>query len=219
MLRRDDRARRIVIAATGALLVAFLVIGGLHTPAGQALLGNRCPFGGDEAVAPEEREARRLRANELLRGEGGTTVRRAGDFELGVTTRDEVETWAKTRGGTCAAGQQGQGLRCEGVDADAETILAADFSLDGRLVSLSRMRYSDGADDAARNLSDVAEALRDHVGEPDKTSGEPTAGYLSRGLLTQARSEYRRETYFASLSATHLGPERYLVTEVYRAVD
>jgi hypothetical protein len=197
------------------LVLATAAIGFMHTRAGQAMLGDSCPFGGDVAqVSPQVRDERRATATARLRGAGQAATRPAAGFVLGVTTRADVVGEAERLGLACAAGQDRVGLSCD--DAATALHLAADFSADGRLVSLSRMRTLADADRAAATMADAAEVIGGAVGDPSRRTGGDAA-YLAAGRLRQARVEYRRENYYATVSATNLG-DRYVVSEVFRGL-
>jgi hypothetical protein len=45
-------------------------------------------------------------------------------------------------------------------------------------------------------------------------AGETTPEYLASGALRQARAEFRFSDYHASVSATNMGQDRYVISEV-----
>lgn len=201
----------VVVAAIVGGSIAL--IGLMHTPFAMSFFGESCPFETTER-SPEERDVARRAATRRLAGEGTTTTRTAGRFELGVATRDDLSRWAATNGGACREALGG-GLRCEVAD---ETI-AAELDSEGRVVALSHTRRANEAGLALEAWNTELAPLRASLGEPDRVHGRPDVDHLQHALLAQARAEYRRSDYFAAVSATRLGEDRYSVVATYRAID
>jgi len=216
------RGKRILRWSLGLTAVATIAIAALHTPMAMRLLrggGGGCPFGADRATStPAQREAHRRAAVARLRGDVAVTVRPAGDFALGSTTRREVLSWAGQHGNKCQPGRDKLGLQCE-IGGGGRGSLYLDFDAGDVLVGAMWMTYSREAEEASQRLAAARAALQGPIGAPTRDSGDPTAAYLSAGPLRQARSEYRRSNYFAALSATNLGPSGYLVSQVYQSID
>lgn len=202
------------------LAIAGLAVVGLgvaHVPIAR-MLGGGCPFGRDRALTAEQQAKIRTRATARLRIEGApASARPAGAFALGVTARAEVAAWAAARGMTCRAGKDRAGLMCAHA-GDVETIYA-DFDRGERLVALSAMTRVDRAETAAARLATAESDLTRALGPATQVSGERSGHYLAARPLRQARAQFRRADYFAQLSATQLGPDRYLVSRTYRALD
>ncbi len=205
----------------GALALVTLGIGALHTPYGLALMGAECPFGQARDLSPEEREQARLRATRRLRVGVAAAERPvpifwgAAKVELGVTLRRTLVAQFAERGGRCTEGRTADTLRCEWGDEPTRAI-AADFDPEGRVVALTDMTYHERLDAAERAFSDRREVLEDAVGAADRVGGVER---LTASRFAQKRREFQRDDYLASVSATTLGPSRYLVTGVYRALD
>ncbi len=146
-------------------------------------------------------------------------ARPAGEFALGKTTRADLLAWAGRRGTSCRPGRDKRGLQCDVDAGSARSVIYADFDSADVMVGMLSMTYSRDAEAASAGLAAARAALQGVVGAPTRKSGDETAAYLAARPLRQARSEYRRANYFASLSATNLGPSGYLVSQVYQSLD
>ncbi|HWM85368.1 MAG TPA: hypothetical protein VNO33_06005 [Kofleriaceae bacterium] len=223
MTRRP--VRRVLAWSAALAAIALAAVAALHAPPVMRLFGGGgagggCPFGAERAAGtPEQRDASRKAALVRLKGTGDAPARPAGDFALGVTTRADLLAWAGGRGADCRPGRDRQGLECDVGREGARAVVYADFDRADRLVGLMSMSYSRGAEEAGSTLAAASAALQGAVGAPTRATGEGTPAYLSAGPLRQARAEYRRANYFASLSATNMGPGGYLVSQVYQALD
>lgn len=221
------RLVRAAIAIAGLGLAFVGVVGFAHTPAGRPLLrylpgmGSSCPM--PTAMAADERD--RLRGELLagVRGEAHATSRAALRFELGMTSRADVDAWARAHAIACAADRNAT-LRCADVPADAlGTALRSDelafvFDAQDRLVALDSSSRVRDAETAARFASQRTAELRARLGDPSTVAGEPTAAFVGRGPLTQVSAEFRRAELRAKVVATNLGHGRYTVRELYQAL-
>ena len=222
--------RRILLAlgAASALGVAFVaIIGVAHTDFGRPLLRyipgmGACPLDGPPMTA-EDRMRVRNETLVALGGEGSALSHVALAFELGKTTRTNVDTWAVEHGLLCAAGRK-VALRCTDVPATALAGAADfdevsfDFAPDGVLVALEG---SGSMTDAASAVGYVArrdQSLRAALGDPTQVSGETTASAVSRGPLSQISREFRRKDVRAKVAATNLGSGRYGVREFHQLI-
>jgi hypothetical protein len=215
-----------VLAWSGATAaVATLVVAVLHTPLVMQLMsggrdGASCPFGAErDPGTPEQRDAKRHAALQRLKGDVAAPARPAGEFALGVTTRADLVAWAGRRGTSCRPGRDRHGLQCDVDPGSARSVIYADFDRADVMVGMMAMTYSRDAEAASADLVAARDALQGVVGAPTRKSGDETAAYLAARPLRQARAEYRRANYFASLSATNLGPSGYLVSRIYQALD
>lgn len=222
MRRKIGRA---LMWSAGFAAVATVVVAVLHTPLVMQLMagggeGAGCPFGADrDPGTPQQRDASRLAALQRLKGDVAAPARPAGEFALGRTTRADLLAWAGRRGTSCRPGRDERGLQCDAAAGSARSVIYADFDAADVMVGMLSMTYSRDAQAASADLVAARAALQGVVGAPTRRSGDETAAYLAARPLRQARTEYRRANYFASLSATNLGPSGYLVSQVYQAID
>jgi hypothetical protein len=223
-MRRTRRRLRLWLG----LLAVVTLVAVLHVPVARMFMGGSggCPFGMDgPAVSRAEQQERRHAAMQRLKGDAAAGRRPAGQFVLGATTRRDVLAWAEAEGARCQPGRDKVGLTCVAGASGAsptgkpreQTYL--DFGPDDVLLGMLSMTYLDRAADAETALAAARSALQSAVGAPTRTTNDATASYLAARPLRQARAEYRRSNYYASLSATNLGPGGYLVSQVYQAID
>lgn len=216
---------RVLVWSGAFAVVATVVVAALHTPFVMHLVagggdGASCPFGADrDPGTPQQRDANRHAALQRLKGDGAAPSRPAGEFALGRTTRADLLAWARGRGTSCRPGRDRRGLQCDVDRSSARSVIYADFDRADVMVGMMSMTYSRDAEAASAGLASARAALQGVVGAPTRKSGDATAAYLAARPLRQARAEYRRANYFASLSATNLGPSGYLVSQVYQALD
>jgi hypothetical protein len=228
------------------LTVALIgLMGFAHTKPGRPLLAlmfgppggkqagqGACPLGFDKAAKadPAQREEARQHRAVARRGQGKAAARPALGFELDKTTRADIEAWASSRGITCAkpaAPIFDSDLDCSKIkpgslprDASALGAESVWFQFDqaGRLMSLRAVRYGADAPAAATSLASSIETLSREAGAATKRTGEPSAEFLSAGLLRQTRTEFAFEDYFASATATTMRADKYMVVEEYRSL-
>lgn len=191
--------RRIGVALGVAtpLFAAFTMI--VHVPG----VVSGCPFGHDRAT-PRSAVAQLDAA-----------VAPALGFQLGATTRADVEQWAARHGVTCTARRTQ--LECRDVPA-AALAPASDlpagsiwFELDARdaVASVRTARRSTALERVTRAL-DHALPVSDVVATGDVQA-------LPRGAFQQVTRELSRRGYRAVVRATNMG-DGYLLTESYRAL-
>jgi hypothetical protein len=235
-----SRSLRLPAQALGAafgLAVAFTaVMGFAHTKPGKPLLawmgmasggkakGGGCPFGYDVPATPEQHD-QKLRAfaashpSDVLAG-----ARPALAFELGHDTKADVERWAATYGVSCKKPRTGPDLDCSDVpdaalpaSARGAPVASAWFTFDAHdaLSALTVVRSSRVAEETSATFQKVSADLTQKAGPSSKSTGEPTAAYLSTGLLYQASVEYQFHNYYAELRATNMR-EGFALTESYR---
>jgi len=213
------------VAAAGALFVG--VVGYAHTPAGRWMLrylpGMRCPIGADRALTADERARAREDALAKFRGESAAKAKPAAGFELGSTTRADVDAWAHTAGVRCESGRvRAVEKTCHdvpatalGADVDADV---ANFVFDGRdrLVSINLTRNRLDAERAASFVEARTATFTALVGAPTKRKGTPSAAYLGADRLRQVSSEFAFNDYRAVVTATHYGGGRVVVREQFQ---
>lgn len=216
-----------VLGASAALGAAFVaVVGVAHTDFGRPLLRyipgmGACPLD-VRTLTAEDRM--RVRGEQLaaLAGEGEARSRTALAFELGTTTRSDVDKWALAHELECTPGRS-LALRCEDVPATALGERGFDevsFEFDGAGVLLT-VEGSGRAADAASAAAYVASrdvSLRATLGEPTVVHGDAIETAVSRGPLSQISREFRRSDVRAQVVATNLGRGRYGVREYHQLV-
>lgn len=183
------------------------VIGVLHVPAAQTFLGLGCPFSAEAGVSAEERDARRIAATARLAQGEIATARPAGPITLGAATRADLVAAATAAGLACEPDPGG--LRCR---ADTREWFAELDAAD-TVVALVTLDYVADPAAARARLADATATVERAVGAPTRRTG----GDLGQ-TLRQARVDFRRADYYAQLSATNVGDDRYLVAETYRAL-
>jgi hypothetical protein len=234
--RSRRRPAQVLGAAFGLALAFTAVMGFAHTKPGKPLLawmgmasggkakGGACPFGYDVPASPAQHD-QNLRAfaskhpSDLV-----AAARPALAFELGHDTRADVERWAATYGVACRKPRTGPDLDCSDVpdaalplSARGAPVASAWFVFDAHdaLSSLTVVRSSHGAEETSATFQRVSADLTQKAGPSSKATGEPTAAYLSTGLLYQASVEYQFHNYYAELRATNMR-EGFALTESYR---
>jgi len=213
------------IGSGAALVLATGLIGFAHTKAGRpllALLGG-CPVSLDNAD-PAAVERYRI---EQLRTHAGTqpaTAHPALGFELGRTTRTDVERWAADRGAECEDKRNGSVLSCRSVIGERTASgcaphvsdLHLQFDAEGRLVAVDLFRSTPDAETAIAHLEHQSRDLDGRVGPASQKSGELDADYLSAAPFRRAAREYRYSDYLAKLSVMHYPGGGMRVREQYQ---
>lgn len=214
------RTKKILLGTGGGLITVTALIGVMHMPFAQEMLGG-CPFGGKTTTASRpERDALRVAATERLKQGPATAQLPAGQLTLGTTTRAQVIAAASAVGLICEDTRDASGLKCGPAEVPAIGARRwfADFDASEHLVSLVTMDYVNNAGVASTMLRDSVAELDQSVGEATHRTGTYDDAYLSAATLRQARVEYRRSNYFAQVSATNVGPGRFMVSQTYRAI-
>ncbi|MEO6953457.1 MAG: hypothetical protein ABI321_16770 [Polyangia bacterium] len=205
-------------------LAALIAIGGVAfgTHAWVARRRATCPLGYG-AATPAEHEAAKLAFSQQHASTRGARSRPALDWELEITTRANVESWARAHHVGCAPRKQGD-LECTDVPEGALSTplpistLWLGFGAKDTLDHVTAFRTTDDAARATTALT-VLGARVDEAGPALHVTGEPMAVWLAHGMLAQRRIEYSFSTYWASLSATHMAKDRYDVIDEYRALS
>jgi hypothetical protein len=227
------RARKIAFRAGATAAGILLLVGILHTPAGQPLLarlsgggGGGCPVGLANATPEKLEEARVAGLKSVPRGEARAPVRPALRFTLAATKRATVEAWVKANHLACNEEVAGTALRCLDVDArlagSADSPRIADlffrFDPNGGLVALDAMYAGTSADEAARAFASAGQRLTRDLGSAGVVNGESSATYLASVALAQTSLEYRFADYAVDVTATNFGERGVIVREQYRAL-
>jgi len=216
-----------VFGAASVLGVAFVaVVGVAHTDFGRPLLRyipgmGACPL--DVATLTAE-DRMRVRGEQLaaLAGAGEARSRTVLAFELGTTTRTDVDAWASSHALQCAPGRS-LALRCEDVPASALgdrgfDEVSFEFDTAGVLLTVESSGLAADAASAAEYVARRDVSLRAALGEPTIVHGDAVAASVSRGPLAQISREFRRSDVRARVIATNLGRGRYGVREFHQLV-
>jgi hypothetical protein len=237
---------RVVVVLVGASSLFVALMAFAHTKPGRPLLtvmfgdkpsghpkakatGAGCPLGfGGPTGTPEEREAVRVRAAERLRGDRAAAARPALGFELDKTTRTQVETWAAEHAIECRKPKHSSAdVECLRVPAsalpDAPSSLEAKslwfwFNPNEQLVNVEALRYTNDVELGSASYAGVLTSLTKSAGPPTNTFGEPTAEYLGKGVLAQARADFAFVDYRAEAMATQINYGRFMIQEKYRSL-
>lgn len=229
--------RRWVAGTAGVALALTAVVGMLHLPAFRPLLGTifpsrlsgaACPAGYGKATDPARQAKLERQFSTLHRGTMAARSRRALGFELGVTSADAVQAWAKERKVPCQAPRGSSGLECgpvavgtlgpPGSALDAE-VLWFQFDAERKLTVLKALRRDRDAEAVAHAFSALEALLANDIGDPARPQGSGTAEALRRGALAQAMNEYRFQDYYAVVRATNMGDSFTLTEEYHRLLD
>lgn len=224
------------VAITLSTTAFVAVVGVAHTPWGRPLLGYLsflgmsgqnagCPIGA--GVDPEVASRLRTQTLDPMRGATASPTRRVLAFELGQSGRADVLAWAQQRGLECGAPARANttstALRCTGLDLDGTDATATvhfAFDVEDRLLDVERSARV-GDVDAAVELASAFE--RDIAGSLGTAAasrrGEPTAGYLARGPLSQSTVEFRFDDMRAQVIVTNMGSGAYSIRDLHQALD
>lgn len=222
---RKRRLRQVAVWLLSSSLIGVALIGAAHTPVGRPLLawlpgGPGCPA----LTEASPREVEAFRVAELRRRQGTPKPQStpALGFELGVTTRTDVRSWADRHALRCKSERSGSVLRCIEVPPAATPggraidDLYLQFDASERLVAVDAQHREGTAESAVAHLSSRAESLTRAVGPTTEISGDPTAGYLTRHRFARAEFEYRYRGYLAEISALNHGRGVVRVREQYQ---
>ncbi|HEX2735941.1 MAG TPA: hypothetical protein VHM70_30280 [Polyangiaceae bacterium] len=198
------------------------LIGFAHTKAGRPLLhllANTagCPVdfeGGD----PKAVEA--FRVDHLLRQEGTAAAlsHPALGFELGQSTRADVERWLGSVNARCESTRHDSVLSCDlparerqpGIDD-----LHLQFDAENRLVALDLFRPEACSSDAIGHLKQLQRELSRRVGPVTGHAGKLSSSYLESPYRRTA-FEYNYKHYVARVSATNLAARGVRIREQYQ---
>jgi hypothetical protein len=217
--------RKALLGASAVTLAAFGLIGFAHTEAGRPLLAflpgmeAACPVSAnaDPAVVEKFRVAQ-LQKRDGEREAGGVP---ALGFELGKTTRAQVDAWIAARDAQCKSEREDTVLRCLDVRPATETEAPIDdlflqFDARKRLVAVDAQRGGLTGAPAVAHLDQVAGRLGQVVGPPTKTSGNRDPAYLDAHPFARVEVQYGYRGYLAQLSAMNFGKGQVRVREQYQ---
>lgn len=198
--------------ASIVVVTAGIGAGVLHLPGARSLLrrAGGCPIPRATAAQVEAAQARAFR---VLRGTATAKSRPALGFGLEISTRTDVESWARKHRIACESRREGAILLCDAVPASAVSPgatgrydeLAFGFRLrDFRLVNLTALRTGLSPRAADGELRSVAARLGNMLGAPAKAvAGDP------------AVLVYRHADYLAEVSAMSLRGRGHALREHY----
>ncbi|PRQ00478.1 hypothetical protein [Enhygromyxa salina] len=221
------------LGITVSVLSFVAIVGVAHTPWGRPLLGylsflgmngmnSGCPIGAelDPARAAELRAA----SLEPLRGATPSVSRRVLGFELGTSRRDEVLTWSRDQGLECSPPPRqpnSSDLRCTGLQLrGTDTRGSVNFSFDpeDRLLDVERAVRVGDAGLATELGSELEVEIAQNSGALSSRHGELTAGYLSRGPLSQSAAEFRFEDMRAQVIVTNMGDGAFSIRGIHQSL-
>lgn len=208
------------------LVTLIALIGLLHLPFARKWLRQvgGCP------VAPVDAanyDLARKQAMQDLRGPLPAPTRLAAGFELDVTTRADVQAWAKAGAIQCAEFVDGAMLRCQDLPAQlpvsqdfgspAGGINEAVFGFDaaGKLVNLTLTRVGLTGAEAEQALLHWQRVRTQQLGDAPHIAGLATAEYLNAAPFRTCVLQNRFSNYFAEATATHFPGRGMRVQEQY----
>jgi uncharacterized iron-regulated membrane protein len=129
------------------------------------------------------------------------------DFELGRTTRAQVDAWAQARGAACKRERADTVMRClelpavKGSHNAPIDDLFLLFDATGRLVAVDAQRHGLTGALAIAYLTARALSLGHAVGPPTRSAGSRDPAYLDAHPFARVELEYGYRDYLAQLSA------------------
>ena len=228
--------KKIAIYSFVSLLSLLVLLSGLigfsHTPMGKPYLGASvqkfyryfasvagasCPLGFDLALSMDQREQNRARMAEGLKQKPEAIIASLFEMQMGVTTRPEIEAWAKTRGGECKSLKSPHEIECMGPFMGSQTSnLWLEFDRENRLVTSRGVTKYNEVSLASQLFEllhqDLIATGKDNV----KTTGESSPKVIQAGLLNQASTIAEFKNLYATLRITNMGKE-FAVTHEYLA--
>lgn len=219
---------------TGLVAVLFFAfVAFAHTPWGRPMLAwlsgvPGCPAGFGEGDPAKVEAFRRQSLAERTAGtapaQGSTRPALAGvpsSFELGKTSRQEVEAWLGPAISQCKPLREGQALSCENpkLASSAAGLPVGDLHLQfdaDVLVAVDVIYAESDATQAMTHLASVSDVLVKGVGPATKTHGEVEPTWLAAQPLRQTLREFRYRGYVAQLSVTNLGSRGIRMREQYQ---
>lgn len=216
----------------GSLAAAAIftgLVGFAHTEAGRPLLNvlrgaPGCPVD-FAALTPERVEDQRVEAVRERAGQNAAASRRVFGFELGRTTRAEVQSVLESHGVSCTASRENSLLRCtEAVQAlslsDAPKIddLHLQFDENARLVAVDLFREGTSSCAAVAFVRAKRNELEGSLGPVTHSHGELSEDFLDGASLRRAADEYRYLDVVAQVSAMRFGKRGVRVREQYQWV-
>lgn len=216
--------QRYTLPSVAALAVAIGLVGALHPKAARpllAMLGVPCPV--DNTTA-EQVSALRASGLAHLRTDQLAPARPVPcGFALDRTTAEEAARWAYEIAIACDdVKHRYHYLRRRGVDANKLGLagppvseLWLSFGPSGHLVGIDVYRRGMSAGDTTAAWDGARYALRNALGMPTSTMGDPSPEVLSGSPLQTARLQYRFSDCVAIVTASNLHYAGLAVREQY----
>jgi len=217
---KPSRARKIVqrtvIALASVMVLLTGVIGFAHTKTGRPLLryipgmGGVCPLGMDVKLAPAQRDSLRNQTLAKYRGEQPAASRVVYGFELGKSSRADVDTWTKSNGVACEPKKRDNGIDCKGVPAAAvggiEAAESIGFLFDAHdAVVAIDLHRSLSPERAIAVIDAQSLILKASLGPSTSDRNAHTPAYLTDGKLRQVLVEFAYHDVLAKVMATNVG--------------
>lgn len=227
--------KKIAIYSLVSVLSLMVLLTGLigfsHTPLGKPYLGSSvqklyrlfgnagasCPLGYDLALSIDQREQKRAQMAASVKQMPAAAPTSLFEMQMGITTRSEVEAWAKSRGGECKSLKSPYEIECTGSFMGSETsTLWLEFDRANRLVtSRGVTKYKEVF--LASQLYELLQLdLKMQAKDNVKTVGESSPEKIKAGLLNQAAVVAQFNNLRATLRITNMGKE-FAITHEYLA--
>ena len=212
-----------LVGALGASILLFTgFMGFAHTKTGRPALvwlerwagkNSACPLGFDRTVSASERTLERRALARAHAGRPATSELSVLSFELGRSTKSEIESWVTKNGGSCKPAKSGFELECVGAFFDSDkTSLWLEFDENDRLVAA---RGSESYSTPESAIAAFAR-LRGRLGTRGlSVVGQSAVAKLRTGLLAQVAETGDYSNLSSSARVTNMG-DHFAVT--HRAV-
>jgi hypothetical protein len=208
-----------IFAAAFAVLVGALGFSRGAPWLGSMLRGESCPFAGSSPDR-EQLERHRRQSLALRRGPRPAMASPALAFDLGRTTRRAARAWLEKRGGCCTE-TGASALSCEGVVLPGELAIDSlylELDPEDRVVAVDLFRRPASGHRALAQLLRTESDLVRRVGAVTGRTGRADAAYVEERPLRRVASDFRYDTYLASISAMNFGGGEIRVRETYQSL-
>jgi hypothetical protein len=203
-----------IVILVGVAFTAFM--GFAHTKAGRPILSWMgravrstaavCPLGYDRPASTQERALKRASLAQAHRGEPLARRRTALAFELGRTTRVQVENWVSAKSGSCKELKSKLDLECSGLFfSSLQSTLWLEFDGAGVLVSEKGIEKFATVADAALLYEELRANMKSENEKSVRETGSRKVADLERGLLNQASSSTELGNFSANARLTNMG--------------
>jgi hypothetical protein len=214
-----------VLALGGVLALATVVIGVAHTPFGRPLLKlpllsmlarhAGCPVGPVDALTFDQIRITKLRA---ALGGADAAAHPALAFELGQTSRADVQQWINGTQSNCHEGAVTSVLECTDVTTFGTPVisrLTLQFDKKSHLVSVDLLRAAPSVYEVLPHFSALERELTERVGPVSSSVGAANATFLTSTPLQTVVRGFRFRDYSADVMLLNLGKRGFRLREQY----